>query len=303
MKKVIALLVSSAMVLSLSACGGSAAKETTTAAPAVNESAATETAAGDTTAAGESTTELTGRLATIKAAGVLKVATCPDYPPYEFEDLSKSGQDKYVGADMELAKYIADKLGVELQIDAMAFDACMAAVSEGRVDITLCGMVPKEERRTAMDFTDVYYNDGNQVLVTLKENNDNYKTLADFAGKRVAAQNGSLQYDLTVSQLPDSKCEIITSIPDAVMMLKTGKVDVIALASVAADNYTANYPELVICEPKFEYDSMGVVAGVVKNEPELVAALNVIVKDVLDSGIYYTWIEEASELSNQVQAQ
>jgi len=308
MKKVMALLVSSAMVLSLSACGGSATKETTAAAPAVTESTATETAAGET-AAGDSTAEtaaeaaLTGRLAAIKAAGVLKVATSPDYPPYEFEDLSKSGQDKYVGADMVLAKYIADKLGVALQIDAMAFDACMAAVSEGRVDITICGMVPKEERRTAMDFTDVYYNDGNQVLVTLKENADNYKTLADFAGKRVAAQNGSLQYDLTVSQLPDSKCEIITSIPDAVMMLKTGKVDVIALASVAADNYTANYPELVICEPRFEYDSLGVVAGVVKNEPEFVAALNEIVKDVVDSGIYYTWIEEASELSNQIQAQ
>lgn len=310
MKKVMALLVSSAMVLSLSACGGSATKETTTAAPAVTESAATETAAGDTTAVGESNIEttaaeaaLTGRMAAIKAAGVLKVATSPDYPPYEFEDLSKSGQDKYVGADMELAKYIADKLGVGLQIDAMAFDACMAAVSEGRVDITICGMVPKEERKTAMEFTDIYYDDGNQVLVTLKENNDNYKTLADFAGKRIAAQNGSLQFDLTVSQLPNSNCEIITSIPDAVMMLKTGKVDAIALASVAADNYTANYPELVICEPRFEYDSLGVVAGVVKNEPEFVAALNEIVKDVVDSGIYYTWIEEASELSNQVQAQ
>lgn len=297
MKKFMVLLVSSAMVFSLGACGKTATKETTTA-------AVTEAATAGTTVAEATTEELavTGRLSAIKAAGVLKVATSPDYPPYEFEDLSKSGQDKYVGADMELAKYIANKLGVALQIDAMAFDACMAAVSEGRVDITICGMVPKEERRTAMDFTDVYYNDGNQVLVTLQENADNYKTLADFAGKRIAAQNGSLQYDLTVDQLPDSKPEIITSIPDAVMMLKTGKVDAIALASVAADNYTANYPELVICEPRFEYDSLGVVAGVVKNEPEFVAALNEIVKEVTDSEIYYTWIEEASELSNQIQA-
>jgi len=285
MKKIIAFALSSVLVLSLAACSGSGSSE-----------AAAQTVQAP---AGDSA----GRLEAIKAAGVLKVVTSPDYPPYEFEDLSKNGQDKYVGADIELAKYIADKLGVELVVEAMAFDACMAAVSEGRVDLTICGMVPKEERKTTMDFTNVYYNDGNQVLVTLKDNAGQYQTLADFAGKKVAAQNGSLQFDLTTAQLPDSQCEIITAVPDGIMMLKTGKVDAIALASVSADNYVANYPELVICEPRFEYDSLGVVAGVPQNEPEFVAALNEIIDEVVESEIYYQWIEEASALSNQIQGQ
>ncbi|MGL5437092.1 MAG: transporter substrate-binding domain-containing protein [Lachnospiraceae bacterium] len=295
MKKFIALLVSSVMAVSLAACGGSSNNQ-----PAgdVAQTAA-DTAANDGTAAEVSG----GRLAAIKEAGVLKIATSPDYPPYEFEDLSKNGQDKYVGADIELAKYIADKLGVDLEINAMAFDACLAAVGQGRVDITICGMVPKEERRTAMDFTNVYYNDGNQVIVTLEDLAGQYQSLEDFAGKKVAAQNGTLQYDLVTTQLSDSECEIITAVPDGIMMLKTGKVDAIALASVTADNYVANYPELVICEPKFEYESMGVVAGVVKNEPELIDALNEIIDEVLESQVYYQWIEEASALSNQVQGQ
>lgn len=297
MKKLVAVLLAGTMAMGLVACSGK-----TTAEPTAVETQAEKTAPDDTKAAEEKEgAEAAGRLKAIKEAGVLKVATSPDYPPYEFEDITKDGQDKYVGADMELAKYIADKMGVKLQIEAMAFDACMAAVAQGRVDMTICGMVPKEERKATMDFTDVYYNDGDQVIVILADTASQYKTLADFAGQSVAAQNGSLQYDLVTSQIADAKCEQISAVTDGIMMLKTGKVAGIALASVAAGNYIKNYPDLVVCDEKFEYDSLGVVAGVVKDEPELLAELNSIIKEVEDSKIYYQWIEEASELSNQIQ--
>lgn len=307
MKKLLAVLLAGTMALSLTACGGSTKGTEAAATNAAVETDGGAAEAADTKAAdeaaesAEASGELTGRLKAIKEAGVLKVATSPDYPPYEFEDITKDGQEKYVGADMELAKYIADKLGVKLQIEAMAFDACMAAIGQGRVDLTICGMVPKEERKTTMDFSDVYYNDGNQVIVILKEDADKYKTLADFAGKSIAAQNGTLQYDLVTTQIPDAKCEVVSAVTDGIMMLKTGKVAGIALASVAADNYLANYPDLVECDEKFDYTSLGVVAGVVKNEPEFLAEINGIVKEVVDSEIYYQWIDEASQLSNEIQ--
>ena len=128
--RLLAVLLAGTMALSLAACGGGK-----TTAGTATKAATDTTAAGTENAAAEGKedagTELTGRLKAIKEAGVLKVATSPDYPPYEFEDITKDGQDKYVGADMELAKYIADKLGVKLQIEAMAFDACMAAIGQG----------------------------------------------------------------------------------------------------------------------------------------------------------------------------
>lgn len=308
MKKLMAFMMSAVMAVSLAACGGSGSSQSTESTTTVTDEVQTEagdvaqTEAGDATEAGDTAAaELTGRLAAIKEAGVLRVATSPDYPPYEFEDLTKNGQDRYVGADIELAKYIADKLGVDLEINAMAFDACLAAVSEGRVDLTLCGMVPKDERKTAMDFSDVYYDSNEQVLVVLQENADQYQTLADFEGKLVAAQNGSLQYDLAVNQLSGNEVEIITAVTDGIMMLKTGKVDAIALAGVSARNYVANYPELVIVEPEFEYDGQGIVAGVVKNEPEFMDALNEIVKEVRDTEIYQQWLDDATALSNEIQ--
>ena len=171
-----------------------------------------------------------GRLEAIKAAGKLVVATSPDYAPYEFP-----GPDgKPVGADMAFAQYIADKLGVELVVESFNFDGVLAAVAAGKIDLGIAGMDPTPDRLSSMDFTDIYYNETNQVILIHKDNAETIKTLADFAGKKVAAQNGTLQQTLVSEQLKDSQMELITQIPDGVMMLLSKKVDGIALASVVA---------------------------------------------------------------------
>lgn len=236
------------------------------------------------------------RLSQILADGKIVVATSPDYAPYEFLDTDGNP----VGADMTLAQYIADQLGVELEVQSMDFDTVLAAISTGKVDLAIAGMVPKEERKETMDFSDVYYNDGNQVILIRAEDAETYKTLADFAGVKVAAQNGTLQQDLVTQQLPDATLEPIAKIPDAVMMLMSGKVAGVALASVVADQYIANYPELVKCETPFEYESLGTAIAVVKDEPELLDAVNAIVADVVESGVYYEWIDEAVQLNNSM---
>ena len=85
------------------------------------------------------------RLDKIKESGKLVLATSPDFAPLEFEDLS-SGEKKYVGSDIELAKYIAEKLGVELQVSAMDFSAVQAAIPSGQADIAIAGFAKTEER-------------------------------------------------------------------------------------------------------------------------------------------------------------
>ena len=310
-KKWTAVLVMGTMMLGLAACSGktaatpsaeetgetSAAEEKTAAAE--GETDVTESAAEEETAA--SGDKFTGRMAEIMEEGVLTVVTSPDYPPYEFIDLTKSGQEQYVGADMELAKYIADAMGVKLEINAMNFDSCMAAIGEGRADLAICGMVPKEERKTSMDFSDIYYNDGDQVIVILAENADQYQTLADFQGQKVAAQNATLQSELVTEQIGTDSLESITTIQDGIMMLRSGRVAGLALASVAADNYLDNYDDLTSCAEQFEYTSLGVVAGVVKDEPDLLNEVNAIIGEVVESGIYFQWIDEANQLSSELQ--
>lgn len=246
--------------------------------------------------AASSMAEGTGRLEKIMADGKLVVATSPDYAPYEFLDT----EGNPVGADMALAQYIADQLGVELEIQSMDFDTVLAAVSTGKVDLAIAGMVPKDERKEVMDFSDIYYNDGNQIILIRAEDAETYKTLADFAGKKVAAQNGTLQQELVTEQLPDATFEPIAKIPDAVMMLMSGKVEGVALASVVANQYIANYPDLMICETPFEYEALGTAIAVVKGETALLEAVNGIVAEVVESGIYYQWIDEAVQLNNSM---
>lgn len=232
----------------------------------------------------------------IKAEGKLVVATSPDYAPYEFLDL----EGKPVGADISLVTYIAEQLGVTLVLEAMDFDTVLAAVAASKVDLCVAGMVPKEERKSVMDFTDVYYNDGNQGIIILKSNADQLKTLEDFKGKLVAAQNGTLQQTLVSEQLPWATMEPINKIPDAIMMVMTGKVAGLALASVVSDQYVANYEDLTVCETPFVYDYLGVAMATPKDSPELVAALNTIIKVVIEQGLYKKWMGEAIELSNSM---
>ncbi len=231
----------------------------------------------------------------------LVVGTSPDYAPYEFIDLSKTGEDAIVGADISLAKYLAEQLGVELVIEPMDFDTVLASVGNASCDLALAGMVPKAEREAIMSFTDVYYNDGDQVVLIMKDKADTFQTLKDFAGKTVAGQNGTLQVEMIQTQLLDTKVELITAIPNAVLMLQSGKVDGVALASVVAEQYVKNYPDLAICAEKFQYESLGVAGAIPKDEPEFQAKLNEILEGVAEQGLYYQWIDEANELASSQQ--
>ena len=139
MKKYTAILLAALMLLgALSGC----AKKNTTAAAETADAAGTQTTATGTAATGTAaTTEDQGLLGDILKKGVLTISLSPDFAPMEFVDTSKQGQDQYVGFDVTLAKYIADQLGVTLQIEAMEFSACQAAVQMGRVDMLYAAKV------------------------------------------------------------------------------------------------------------------------------------------------------------------
>ena len=211
---------------------------------------------------------------------VLKVALSPDFAPMEFVDTSKSGQDSYVGFDVSLAKYIAEELGMELEILPMSFDACQVAVQTGSVDMSISGFSWTEERAANYNLSDYYYageNETEQVIITLAANDGAFPEAASFSGKKVAAQNASLQLELCKSDF-----------------------DALAVAKGQADVFIANNPDsVVICGFEFEVDA-AYEANVImlpKGADELTAKVNELLAKAYEAGYYGEWYAEALELA------
>lgn len=241
------------------------------------------------------------RLEKIKKAGVIHMATSPDFAPNEFIDDSKEGQDMYVGADIELAKYIAQKLGVTLVIDAMDFSAVMAAAALGNTDMAIAGFAYTPERADVAEMS-IFFNTGEDEdstghrVLMLKDVAEQYDSADDFSGLHLAVQNGSLQQQLATAQLPgDVKLELISDLGTAVLMLIEGKVDGVVVAN--GDIYETAYPEVKLSTFRFAYEGDGNVLLVPKGEIELIEAINEILEEVNEQGLYDVWVDEATALA------
>ena len=281
MKKLICLLLALMMTLSLVACGS---KADTTTDDKTNDASAAEPA---------------NALEKIKADGVLTVALSPDFSPMEFVDSSKTGQDQYVGFDVTLAKYIAENLGVELQIEAMGFDASQTAV--------YTGYSWTEERAASYELSDYYYageNETRQALLVKKENADKYASPEDLAGKDVGAQNASLQMQLVTEQMSDANPVAIGDITVGVMELKSGNIEALAVAYGNAEMIVDANPDLVICtwefDVKAEYSANVIMMQ--KGETELLDAVNAILAQAKEANLYDGWYKDAVELGKSENA-
>ncbi len=244
--------------------------------------------------------EPVSKLDQIKEAGVITMCTSPDYAPYEFEDLSKKDQDKYVGADIELGKYIAEKLGVTLEVKAMDFNTCLEAVKQGTVDMGIAGFAYKEDRAESMLLVGPYnVGNGYQGLLIPADKADQYKTVDDFKGKKIAAQVATLQYDLVAQQTPGAEVVTVTTIQDGVMMVQTGKVDALCVLSTVGEEYVKQYDTLAMSTVQY-YTMEGTYVLVAKEFADLAEELQPIVEEADTTGLYAGWVEDAKALAAEL---
>ena len=230
--------------------------------------------------------------------GKLTVAISPDFAPMEFVDPTKTGQDKFVGFDVSLSKFIAEELGVTLEIKPMDFDACQAAVDSGTVDMSVSGYSWTEKREKNYNLSDYYYageNETEQVLITLKENADKYKTTESLKGVKVGAQGASLQEELVKAQLPESELVLYTDINTGLQQLKKGDFAVMAVAIGNANALINNNPEAVMSGFQFVVDEKEANNLILlqKGDDKLTEKVNEILAKAKDAGKYEIWYEEA----------
>ena len=241
----------------------------------------------------------------IKEKGYITVAISPDFAPYEFENLNAEDGQTVVGCEVELAKYIAEYLGVELKIESMDFSSCQAAVQSGTVDFSVSGYAITEDRQKTYNMTEPYkWQDDStgQLIIVKKDEAEKYATADSFSGKKVAAQNGSLQMSLVEEQLPeDITIEPISTLNDGILSLINDKIDCMACAGDTALQYVKNYPDkLAIAAFKFEYTSKGNSALILKGHDVLLAAINEAIQAAVKEGKLPVWREEAVALAESL---
>ena len=288
MKKLFALLLTLAMVLSLAACGGKKeeAPAEAPAAPPAEAPAAPEAPAEPEAPALETVT-----------AGKLTVATSPDFAPYEFYAIAEDGTPSLAGFDMDLAQYIADYLGLELEVVPMDFDGVLMELANGSVDLGLAGLSPDPARMDAMSFSDIYYA-GGQSFVTIKANADKFPDLAsaNTAGISVAAQIGSIQMDLANEFSADTDIVPLPKVTDILAELIAGKLDGAYIETAVAQSYQVNYPDLhIVCD--VPYDVEGSAVGVIKGNDALLSGVNEAIAAALADGSMDAFVAEANELA------
>lgn len=253
MKKLLSVLMAAAMlvgVLSLAGCGGNGGETTTDPAADADNSAATTETAGDLTTV---------------TAGKLTMSTNAQFPPYEMV----ADDGSFEGIDIEVADAIAKKLGLELQVDDMDFDAALLAAQNGKSDMVMAGVTVNEERQAVMDFSDSYAK-GVQVVI-VPEDSD-IQSIDDMDGKMIGTQRGTTGYIYCSDDFGEDSVTAYDNGLTAVQALNNGQVDCVVIDSAPAKEFVAANEGLVILDTEYAVEDYAI--GMAKGNTALVEAVN-----------------------------
>ncbi len=271
MKKFMAMLLALVMVLSLVACGSTASTDSTT-----------DDASGDTA---EKTT--------------LVVGVSADYAPFEFMYPDESGEMVYGGIDISVAQYVADELGLTLQVENMSFDNLLTSLDKGDFDMVLSAMEATPDRLENADFSDPYYTDVPPAILVKADKADSYKTLADFNGKSVGAQTATTKLDM-VNEMEGVTPVALASVLDLVNELVYDKVDAILVDGGVAEQYAASNPDLVVAAASSELgEAAPYCIAVQKGDPKgLLDGINAAIAKMTSENKIETFIADADSLAD-----
>lgn len=268
MKKYVLALTAALMAASLTACGGSA-KETTAA------KAETEAKAEDTKAESAEKEETTAAEAEA-AGGVLVMSTNAEFPPYEYHD-----GGEIVGIDVEIAQAIAEKMGMELEIEDVAFDSIIPEITSGKADMGLAGMTVTEDRKVSVDFSDTYAKASQMIIV--KEDS----AIAgpdDLKGVVVGVQLGTTG-DIYVSDLEaeGTTVERYNKGFEAVQALSQGKIDAVVIDGEPAKTFVAETEGIKMLDEAFTEEEYAI--AVKKGNTELLDKINGALAELKSEGV------------------
>lgn len=233
----------------------------------------------------------------IKKSGKLVVGTSADYPPYEFHLLNDKDSE-LVGIDIDIAKAIAKELGVELEIKDLIFSKIFSALDSDKIDIAIAGLHPTEERKKVADFSEVYYQ-AIQMVVIRKSDLTNINSIEDLRGKRVGTQKDSIQESMARSQITGSIFVAMDDIRGLVDCLKKNEIDAIILEKPVAQSYVHTNDDLTTIKCSAFESMLGSAIAVKKGRGDLLNEINRILTKLKNDNKINEFVENAKVLTNK----
>ena len=291
MKKLFAVALAALMIAGMFAgCSGSGSSETT-AAPAETtaapETAVETTAAAETAAAPETAVETTAAAETAAAsmtleAGKLLMSTNAAFPPYEMT----TDDGGFAGIDVEIAGAIAEKLGLELEILDMDFDAALLAVQQNKSDIVMAGVSVTDDRLLVMNFSDTYTT-AVQVIIVKEGSEVTADTLGDYM---IGTQRGTTGNIYCTDDYGDDHVLAYDNGATAVQALMNGQVDAVVIDSAPAEEFVAANPGLTILETEYVTEEYAI--GMNKSNTALLDAVNAALEELTADGTVQAIIDK-----------
>ena len=258
--------------LALTACGGSSSTASSAAASSVASSAAASSEAASA-AADVTTVE----------AGKLTMATNATFPPYEMT----TDNGTIEGIDVDTAQAIADKLGLELQIDDMDFDAALLSVQQGKADIAMAGITVTDERKAVMAFSDSYATGIQSIIVP--EGSD-IASVDDLSGKKIGTQRGTTGYIYCSDDFGDDAVVAYDNGLTAVQALNNGQVDAVVIDNEPAKAYVEANPGLKILDTSYAEEDYAI--GMNKDNTALLDAVNAALEELKADGTLQSIVDK-----------
>ena len=230
----------------------------------------------------------------------LIMGTSADYAPFEFMYKGKDGTMQYGGIDVSVGQYIADNMGKELKVENMSFEYLLPSLVKGDFDIVIAAMEADGDRLKSADFSDPYYTDLPPAILVKAADAASYKTLADFAGKSVAAQTGTTKLDIVNKQLTGANAVPLALVTDMVNELVNGKVDAILVDGAVAKQYAETNKDLVIADASSKLGTaQPYCVAVAKGDPKgLLPAINAAIAKMNEENKLESFISAADALKD-----
>ncbi len=246
------------------------------------------------------------RLEQIKEKGYIDFCTEPYWAPNEFIDPSKTGDEQYVGSDIELAKMISEKLGVDLKINPLDFSAVLIGTADGKCDMAISAIAWSPTREMAMRLSKGYSFDdtvGYGFLVR-EADVDKYTSIEDLKDATVITQSGSVQEAIYNQYCGNAKnFKLVANMTDAYLAVAENKADVCITAVSSGELYAEANGGLAVPDFKFDTDpqmSATVIATPMDGTESLMEVINEVVAEVVESGIYEEWNESYKEYAKSL---